>query len=154
MEYTGAARRGYFAEGLSGAQYIREKDFYAVTGALNNPDGAVIWLNAQDPLQAWGGLLPHLPGMSFALLAGTAVALKAGIPAVLLERQGQCLRVFDYEALEEVLVAFCKDFEAKRIFPQLKRIVIKQYPDEAAGCLKAAGFVDVMGDFVLYQSHI
>ncbi|MDR1706266.1 MAG: DEAD/DEAH box helicase [Clostridiales bacterium] len=154
MEYTGAARRGYFVEGFSGAQYIREKDFYAVTGSLDNPDASVVWLNAQDPLQAWGGLLPHLPGMSFALMAGTAVALKAGLPVAILERQGQHLRVLDDNALEEALKALIKGFEARRIFPHLKRLMVKQYPPEAAEFLKAAGFTAVMGDFVLYQAII
>ena len=33
-EYTGQARRGYFVEGMSGAQFIRGKDYPAVTRRL------------------------------------------------------------------------------------------------------------------------
>ena len=35
-EYTGQVRRGYFVEGLSGAQFIREKDFHSTVLAWKN----------------------------------------------------------------------------------------------------------------------
>ena len=48
-EYTGQARRGYFVEGMSGAQFIRDKDYAAVTRLLQHPEEKTVWINAADP---------------------------------------------------------------------------------------------------------
>ena len=49
-EHTlGRVRRGYFIEGLSGAQFIRKDDYEAVTALLQKSDEELIWLNASDP---------------------------------------------------------------------------------------------------------
>lgn len=151
QEYTGQVRRGYFVRGLSGAQFVRSGDFGGVTAALSHPQQEWIWLNAADPMQPWGKLLPHEPGRAFANVPGTAVALRGGLPAALFERQGRTLRVFDMEGLEEALRLFVQDYKGKRIFAGKKRIVVKEYPAEAAACLAAAGFGREMQDYVLYR---
>ncbi|MDE5865316.1 MAG: DEAD/DEAH box helicase, partial [Lachnospiraceae bacterium] len=48
-EYTGRARRGYFVEGMSGAQFIREKDFMTIVRMLQKPEKKIVWVNAVDP---------------------------------------------------------------------------------------------------------
>jgi ATP-dependent Lhr-like helicase len=150
-EYTGRARRGYFVEGLSGAQFIRDGDFAGAIHALENPLADIICINAADPALAWGKCLPHLPERSFICVAGTAVALRAGVPAALLEKQGQVLRVFDEEFTESAVNALAEDFKKGFIFPNLKRLTVKQYPKNAEAALKSAGFMAQMLDFVLYK---
>ena len=48
-EYTGRVRRGYFASGLSGAQFIRKEEFEGVTAALQTAQNSILWMNATDP---------------------------------------------------------------------------------------------------------
>lgn len=150
-EYTGRVRRGYFVEGLSGAQFVRGKDFDGVTAALANPQADIVWLSAADPYQLWGRTLPHELGRDFICHAGSVVALRKGLPVAVFERQGHTLRVFDYEALPEALRIFTESYRKKRLYPSLKRLTVKQYPKEVARFLKDAGFSPVMLDFELYR---
>ena len=152
-EYTGRARRGYFIQGLSGAQFIRAGEYAGVMAELEEADGEVIWLSAADPAQVWGKLLAHLPGRSFLNVPGTAAALLDGLPVAAFERQGKTLRVFDPDekGLMTALETFVRDYRRKRIYAESKRLVVKEYPSEAAEPLRAAGFVKEMGDWVLYR---
>lgn len=152
-EYTGRVRRGYFIEGLSGMQYIRENDFAGIMHAMEQPDDEIIWLPAMDPAQPWGKYLAHFQDRSFLIVPGTAVALRAGVPVAVFERQGKTLRVFDGASLSDALRIFVQDYASRRIFPALHRITIKQYPREAADALKNAGFSSEMQDYVLYRAY-
>lgn len=151
-EYTGRVRRGYFIEGLSGVQFIRDKEFAAAMTALGQPKHEIIWLSAVDPAQQWGKCLPHRTGRSFLNVPGTAVALRAGLPVVVLERSGKLLRVFDNQYLEEALNSFVLDFIRHRIFHNQNRLIIKDYPAQAALLLSEAGFKRELQDYVLYRS--
>lgn len=151
QEYTGQVRRGYFVEGLSGAQFIRKEDFEAVTARLKNPGEELVWLNAADPMQPWGKLLPHEQGRAFTNVPGTAAAFRNGLPAALFERQGKVLRVFDTECLKEVMCLFAEDFQKGRVYAGRKRIVVTDYPKEAAESLSVSGFKHEMQDYVLYR---
>lgn len=153
-EYTGQARRGYFVEGLSGAQFIRGKEYEAVVhelarNAQNRQD--IVWVNAADPVQCWGKLLPHMEGRNFLNVPGTAVACCGGIPAAVLERQGATLRVFEKELAEAYLADFSLCYKKGKLFPSRKRIVVKNYPDFAGEALTRAGFYREMQDYVLYR---
>ena len=153
-EYTGKARRGYFVGGLSGAQFIRDEDFTGIIHALENPRDEIICLNAADPFMPWGKILPHPAERSFICTAGTAVALKGGIPIALLEKQGQTLRIFDDRHIENIVTAFAENFKKGVIFPNLKRLTVKEYPKKSGrieSSLKSAGFSNQMLDFVLYK---
>ncbi len=151
QEYTGQVRRGYFVEGFSGAQFIRREDFGGITARLLHPAKDLVWVNAADPMQPWGKLLPHQPDLSFANLPGTAVALHGGLPVVLFEKQGKALRVLDPSFLKEALCLFAEEYRRGRIFPDRKRIVVKEYPAEAADMLAESGFVKEMLDYTLYR---
>jgi ATP-dependent Lhr-like helicase len=151
-EYTGQVRRGYFIEGLSGMQFIREKDFAGAAFALNQQDTSIIWTSAIDPLQPWGKLLAHRQDKAFMNVAGTVTALRGGGVAAVFERQGKSLTVYDLDSMEAVLSAFVKDFRQKRLYPSLKRIILKQYPKEAEEALTKAGFTIEMQDMVLYRT--
>jgi ATP-dependent Lhr-like helicase len=150
-EYTGRVRRGYFIEGLSGIQFIRDKDFSRIMKELEEPVGEILWLSAVDPAQPWGKCFPHMQDRTFINVIGTAVALREGRPVAVLERQGKVLRVFEQEYIEEVLDAFAHDFIKKRIFLSQNRLVIKQYPTEAVDALSKAGFIRELQDYVLYR---
>lgn len=95
QEYTGQVRRGYYVKGLSGAQFIRKKKFESVTAALLYPRKETVWLNAADPMQPWGKLLPHKERKAFVNVPGTVIAFCGGFPVLLFERQGKTLRIFE-----------------------------------------------------------
>ncbi len=151
QEYTGQVQRGYFVEGLSGAQFIRRQDYGSVTTALARPQQEWIWINASDPMQPWGKLLPHEGNRAFVNVSGTVVALRGGLPMMLFERQGKVLRIFDTEGSEYALRLFVQEYRAKRIYSAKKRIVVKDYPSEIDKTLSAAGFDREMQDYVLYR---
>ena len=151
-EYTGRARRGYFIDGLSGAQFVREREYAEITLSLEKPLNQIIWLNATDPAQPWGKSLKHKAGMEFINVPNTIIALRAGAPVAVLERRGQVLRVFNMDSLKEALVTLKRAFEQRRVFASLTRITVKQYPVEAGEVLRAAGFSPQMSEFVLYRS--
>ncbi|MDR1669048.1 MAG: DEAD/DEAH box helicase [Oscillospiraceae bacterium] len=150
-EYTGQVRRGYFVEGLSGAQFVLSGQFDGFVYALENPARDILWLSAADPAQLWGKALRHLPGRDFTNLHGSVVALREGVPAAVFERQGNVLRVFEPETLPEALRVFAEAFAKKRVYPHLRRLTVKQYPKDAAPALKSAGFVPVMLDYELVR---
>lgn len=155
-EYTGQVRRGYFVRGLSGAQFIRRQDFESVTARLMHPRAELVWLNAADPMQPWGKLLAHEPERNFVNVPGTAVAFRDGLPAVVFERQGKVLRCFDTgegqeDGSREILRLFVEEFQRGRIFPGKKRIVVKEYPAQAADALAESGFLHEIQDYVLYR---
>ncbi|MCL2404300.1 MAG: DEAD/DEAH box helicase, partial [Defluviitaleaceae bacterium] len=156
-EYTGRARRGYFVEGLSGAQYIRDDAYTQITQALEHPTDKVIWLPAPDPNQAWGKTLPYSTDKSFISAQGTVVALKKGIPIAVFERKGHTLRVFDETVLEtvlaEALAAFTEAVNKRNIYPSSSIITVKDYPQHATQALIDAGFVRVMMDYVYYRTR-
>lgn len=152
-EYTGRVRRGYFIEGLSGMQYMTDGEFAGVTLALEQPEDQIIWLAAVDPAQPWGKVLAHAPERQFLNVPGTAVALRSGLPVAVMEQQGKVLRAFDTASLPEALKIFAQQYNARRIFPALHRLTVRQYPQEAAGSLKAAGFDSEMQDYVLYRGY-
>ena len=150
-EYTGNVRRGYFVSGMSGAQFIRKEEYESVTAALKQPEDEVIWLNASDPAQIWGKVLEQPEGSSFMNIQGTAAALRKGRAAAVMERQGKVLRIFEEEGMEAVLSEFVRCFQRKLLFPDQKRLILKEYPEHAGELLKKAGFIREMQDYVLYR---
>ncbi len=150
-EYTGQARRGYFVEGFSGAQFIRGTEYAGIVRALEHPEEKLVWINAADPAQCWGKLLPHREGRSFINVPGTLVACHAGIPVAVLERQGKTLRVFEDRYLAEGLMLFAEEYRRGKLFRDKKRIVVKEYQNNAAEALSGSGFLREMGDYVLYR---
>ena len=152
-EYTGRVRRGYFVEGLSGIQFIREKDYAGSVLALEQPRDQIVWLNAIDPAQPWGKCLQHMPDRSFLNVAGTVVALHAGVPVAVMERQGRTLRVFEPDCITEALRVFVQDYAKRRIFSSQSRILVKDYPEEAAEALSCAGFIQELQGYVAYRPY-
>jgi ATP-dependent helicase Lhr and Lhr-like helicase len=95
LETLGLARRGYFVEGLGGAQF-------ALGGAVErlrelkpreDEEPEVLVLAAADPAQPYGAALPwpKRSGARAARVAGAHVVLLAGEPALFVERGGRSL---------------------------------------------------------------
>ncbi len=150
-EYTGQARRGYFVEGMSGAQFIRGKDYTSIVRMLNKPEKKLVWINAVDPVQCLGKILPHKESRSFMNIPGNVIAFFGGIPVAVFERQGRILRIFEEKVQKECLKLFAEDFKEGRLFSPVKRIVVKEYPETAKEALVHAGFQKEMQDYVLYR---
>lgn len=150
-EYTGRVRRGYFVEGMSGAQFIREKDYAGTVRMLQRPEQKTVWINAADPAQCFGKTLPHMEGRNFLNVPGTVIACNGGVPAAVFERQGKVLRVFEEKMQKQMFLLFVEEYKREKIFPALKRIVVKEYPETAKEALECAGFVREMHDYVLYK---
>ncbi len=103
LELLGAARRGYFVEGLGGAQF-------ALPGAverlrtLPRADGATLVLAATDPANPYGATLPwpKLEGQRRPARApGAYVMLRDGEPLLYVERGGRgALRLAPLEGEE------------------------------------------------------
>ena len=96
-------------------------------------------------------MLEHPEGRSFLNVPGTAVALRGGIPVMVLERQGKILRILEHADIAAVLKEFVRAFREKAVFPEKKRLLIKEYPAYAGDALKDAGFSREMMDYVLYR---
>lgn len=153
-EYTGQARRGYFVEGMSGAQFIRGKDYASVIKSLQRPEEKLVWINAADPAQCWGSAaLPHKEGKSFLRIPGNAVACLGGAPVAVMERQGKTLRFLEEEEglCTECMKTFADEYKRGKIFHGIKRIVVKEYSQMGKTALEKAGFLREMKDFVLYR---
>lgn len=150
-EYTGKVRRGYFVEGLSGIQFIKEDRYLGIMNELQHPSAECTWLNATDPASLWGKWNAHFEERSYVNVVGNYIALVRGVPIAIFEKQGKCLRVFDITELKEALDLFVKEFRRKSLYPTAKRILVKEYPQEAAETLTLVGFKKEMLDYVLYR---
>jgi len=95
LETLGLCRRGYFVEGLGGAQF-------ALGGAVERlrelrpregEEPEVLVLAAADPAQPYGAALPwpKRAGARAARVAGAKVVLLGGEPALFVERGGRSL---------------------------------------------------------------
>ena len=132
LELLGTARRGYFVEGLGGAQF-------ALPGAverlrsLPQADGSLQVLAATDPANPYGATLswPKLEGQRRpARTAGAYVMLRDGEPIVYVERGGKGLlrlqRIDDGEFIE-CLAALAEAAQAG----QIEKLAVERIDGEA-----------------------
>ena len=132
LETLGLCRRGYFAEGLGGAQF-------ALGGAVERlrelrdrplePDALV--LAAADPAQPYGAGLPwpRRAGARAARVAGAYVVSLGGEPVLYVERGGRSLvplRDPDPEWLRPALVALAAHVKAGRG----RRLAVERFDGE------------------------
>ena len=136
LETLGVARRGYFVEGLGGAQF-------ALPGAVErlraqNHDEAPVVLAAVDPAQPYGAALawPERSGRADdarrpTRVAGAYVVLAGGEPILYLERGGRALQTLvgaDDARIEPALHALIDYVRAGRI----KRVALEKVDGVAA----------------------
>ena len=132
LETLGIARRGYFLEGLGGAQFALPG---AVERLRSRPDDEArpLVLAAVDPAQPYGAALPwpKLEGRRPARTAGAYVVLVGGEPILYLERGGRALQTLverDDVRLEAALAALVEQVRAGAI----KRLALEKVDGEAA----------------------
>jgi ATP-dependent Lhr-like helicase len=134
LETLGLARRGYFVEGLGGAQFAlggaveRIRELRPKEG--EEPEALV--LAAADPAQPYGGPLPW-PGRASgraARVAGAHVVLLGGEPALFVERGGRSLvplREPEEDWLRVALGALVEHVKATR---SLKRLAVERFDSQ------------------------
>ncbi|HET7759508.1 MAG TPA: DEAD/DEAH box helicase [Gaiellaceae bacterium] len=136
LETLGLARRGYFVEGLGGAQF-------ALGGAverlreLRPKDGEepdVLVLAAADPAQPYGAALPwpKRAGARAARVAGAHVVLIGGEPALFVERGGRSLvplREPEEDWLRDALTALVSHVKTRGV----KRLAVERFDGEPVG---------------------
>jgi ATP-dependent helicase Lhr and Lhr-like helicase len=150
LETLGLCRRGYFVEGLGGAQFAlggaveRLRELRHREGEEPEP----LVLAAADPAQPYGAALPwpKRAGARAARVAGARVVLLGGEPALFVERGGRSLvplRDPEDAWLREALAALVEDFRRS----SLKRLAVERFDGEPVGetavmpLLLEAGFV-------------
>jgi ATP-dependent Lhr-like helicase len=100
LETLGVARRGYFLEGLGGAQFALPGAVERLRARAGDQDERPLLLAAVDPAQPYGAALPWpkahdedaAPGRRPSRTAGAYVVLAGGDPVLYLERGGRALQ--------------------------------------------------------------
>jgi ATP-dependent Lhr-like helicase len=150
LETLGLCRRGYFVEGLGGAQFAlggaveRLRELRPKDGEEPEP----LVLAAADPAQPYGAALPwpKRAGARAARVAGAHVVLLGGEAALFVERGGRSLvplREPEERWLREALAALVDHVRATG----LKRLAVERFDGEPVGeseimpLLLEAGFV-------------
>jgi ATP-dependent helicase Lhr and Lhr-like helicase len=146
LEILGTCRRGYFVEGLGGAQF-------ALPGAVERlrerpAEETALVLAAADPAQPYGAALPwpKRAGARAARVAGGYVVLLSGEPALFVDRGGRSLvplREPEDQWLRTALAALVENMPRMR----LKRLAVERFDGVAVAeteimpLLTEAGFV-------------
>jgi ATP-dependent Lhr-like helicase len=96
LETIGAARRGYFVEGLGGAQFALPGALERLREARHDGERETLVLAAADPAQPYGAALPWPAplGGRPARAAGAHLVLVDGAAALFVERGGRTLTPF------------------------------------------------------------
>jgi ATP-dependent Lhr-like helicase len=150
LETLGTARRGYFLEGLGGAQF-------ALPGAVerlrarggSGEEAAPLVLAAVDPAQPYGAALPWPKrdddgGRRPARTAGAYLVLAGGDPVVYLERGGRALQTLvepGDSRVEAALSALVDYVRAGRI----KRLALEKVDGEPAMSSRLAPALTALG---------
>ena len=123
LETIGGCRRGYFVEGLGGAQFALAGAVERLRELRSDADDDALVLAAADPAQPYGAALPwpRRAGARAARVAGAHVVLLGGAAALYVERGGRTLvplREPDEEWLRPALQALAdwvREGHAKRL---------------------------------------
>ncbi len=159
MEYTGNILRGYFISGISGIQFMLPE----AERKLNNVCEDIFTLNACDPSQVYGRIVPHSKiNTAFMCVPGTAFIIKGGKALAVLERYGEriSLETGSYEESVAALEEFKKSFDERRIWPDIKKLEVKIWPEDNSkknllqSVLKQAGFEKNAAAMVLWKSYV
>jgi ATP-dependent Lhr-like helicase len=137
LETLGVARRGYFVEGLGGAQFALPGAVERLRGEASEDEPPVV-LAAVDPAQPYGAALswpahPDRPedGRRPARVAGAYVVLARGEPILYLERGGRALQTLvaaDDPRIEPALHALVEQVRAGRP----RRLALEKVDGESA----------------------
>ena len=123
LEMLGTARRGYFVEGLGGAQFALAGAIERLRG-MPRREGEYLLLAATDPAQPYGAALPwprRAEGRRPSRTPGAYVLLRDGNPIVYVERGGKGIVRFvelEGEALVEA-IAHIAEAAREQMIPKL-----------------------------------
>jgi ATP-dependent Lhr-like helicase len=169
MELSGDVRRGYFVEGLSGAQFSLP-EAADMLQSLHLPSTAadpVLLLHSLDPANLYGAgapfNVPLLDGgtRSFTRRAGNWIAVRAGRPILLVEGQGKRLTVLASAGADDkaAAVARLRDIlDADQSLGARHKLAVDEWngqpvtATEGRALLEAAGFVRDYQGMVLYTA--
>ncbi len=155
LEVLGACRRGYFVEGLGGAQFALASAVERIRDMRESPaDAHVLVLGAADPAQPYGAALPwpetsgrRSPARAF----GAQVVLRGGRPVLYVERGGHGLVSFGEPEPDQIrralgaLAAWVREDRSRRlIITRIDGVAVIDSPWHSA--LVDAGFrIDLKG---------
>jgi ATP-dependent Lhr-like helicase len=132
LETLGTARRGYFVEGLGGAQFALPGAVERLRSRAAEREDRPLVLSAVDPAQPYGAALPWPQSERRPQrVAGAHVVLAGGEPILYLERGGRALQTIvaaDDPRVEGALVALVAEVRAGRI----KRLALEKVNGESA----------------------
>jgi ATP-dependent Lhr-like helicase len=167
MELAGDVRRGYFVEGLSGAQFALP-EAARLLQELDLPSTAtapVVLLHSLDPANLYGSGapfdIPLLDGGTRPLVrrAGSWLVLRAGRPILLIEQQGRRLTALASASREDVAAAVaCLPGVLDRNRSVRHKLTVEEWngqpvtTTEGRELLEAAGFVRDYQGMTLYAA--
>jgi ATP-dependent helicase Lhr and Lhr-like helicase len=131
LETIGVARRGYFIEGLGGAQFALPGAVERLRAQRDDDAAPPVVLAATDPAQPYGAALkwPKVESRSPARTAGAYVVLAGAEPVIYVERGGKGLQILvpeDDERLTPSLEALVEAVQRSRI----RRLAIERVNGE------------------------
>ncbi len=133
LETLGVARRGYFVEGLGGAQFALPGAVERLRAQRDDTENETLVLAASDPAQSYGGALPwpkREGSRKPARTAGAHVVLVDAEPVLYVERGGRALQVLaagaDDSRIEPAIGALAEHVRAGRI----KRLSLEKVDGE------------------------
>jgi ATP-dependent helicase Lhr and Lhr-like helicase len=144
MEEAGRVRRGWFVEGLAGAQFAMPGAVDALRAVRHDDEGVYQVLSAVDPACPWGTLLPW-PSIESATLpkrlVGAAVLLRDGQPMLWVAPSGKRAVVFedlDAAAVVALRRRSSRFFDRTVEFEQINGLPVADSPHRSM--LQDAGF--------------
>lgn len=169
LELTGEVRRGYFVEGLSGAQFAlpeaaeRLQEMHAPSTAA----APLLLLHSLDPANLYGSAapfdIPLLDGGTRPLTRrpGTWLVLKAGRPVLLVESQGKRLTALASASRADVVAAvrtLPEILAHQKGLTQRHRLTVEEWNGQGVttsdgySLLEEAGFVRDLQGMTLYAA--
>jgi ATP-dependent Lhr-like helicase len=162
MELAGEVRRGYFAEGLSGAQFALPQAVQLLQefGGPSARDAPAVLLHSLDPANLYGAGAP----LDIALLdggtrtlprrAGNWLVLRAGRPVLILEQQGRRVTALASASREDVTAAVACLPQLLRNAPRgaARRLSIETWNDAPVTASAARELLERVGFVRDYQS--
>jgi ATP-dependent Lhr-like helicase len=169
MELAGSVRRGYFVEGLSGAQFALPEAAQMLQdcGLPSTALAPVVLLHSLDPANLYGAGapfdIPLLDGGTrpFVRRAGNWLVLKAGRPVLLIEQQGKRLTALPSASQDDVSAAVARlpdILTADHGLAARRKLSVAEWNGQpvtaTAGkpLLEAAGFVRDYQELTLYAA--
>ena len=132
LETIGVARRGYFVEGLGGAQFALPGAVERLRAQREHERERPVVLAATDPAQPYGGVLKWpqtVEGRSPSRTAGAYVVLSGGDPIVYVERGGKGLQVL-VEPLDERIMPAMAELADAVGRGRIKRLALERVDGE------------------------